>query len=220
MNKQLIIAATAGLISGAASVTAQAALLNPGDLLSIGTGSWFAVDMDANRAIAAAESVSIAPGSSGGIVIGATQAVGAIDAWAWFGAPGGHYTTTAPVGGTTTGIDFSGWSIFWDGAPVSAVVDYGAWTPVNCDTLGCTGVSFANGTAAFAWSGVYGDSYSLWYSWSFQNADPGCFCSTDYLLHLQGVVTAAAVTPVPLPPAVWLFASGLMLLLHKRTRIA
>lgn len=219
MNRKLIGLAVA-VLSGAAAMTAQAAILNAGDLLSMGAGSWFAVDMDGNRAIAAAESVSIAPGSGGGIVIGTTQAVGAIDTWTWFEASGGHYTTIAPVGGTTTGIDFSGWSIFWDGAPVSTAVDYGAWDPVNCDTLGCTGVSFADGIATFAWSGVYGDSYSLWYSWSFQNSDPGCFCSTDYLLHLEGVVTAAAVTPVPLPPVLWLFASGLMLLLHHRTRIA
>lgn len=219
MSKKLIVVAAA-LVSGAASVTAQAAILNPGDLLSIGAGSWFAVDMDGNRAIIEAESVSIAPGSSGAIVIGVTQAVGVIDAWSWLEASGGHYTTVMPLGGTTTGIDFSGWSIFWGGAPVSVVVDYGAWNPVNCDTLGCTGVSFTDNIAAFAWSGVYGDSYSLWYSWSFQNYDPGCFCSTDYLLHLEGVVTAAAVTPVPLPPAIGLFASGLMLLLHKRARIA
>ena len=202
-----------GAVLGVCGLSAQAAVLSTGNLLGIGAGSWFAVDIDGNGSIDSSEQAGIAAGADGGLVIGATQSVGAIDTWTWLERAGAHYTTIAPTGGTTTGIDFSGWSIFWDGAPVSTTYDFGAWTPGNCDTLGCTGVSFEDHVAAFSWSGAYGDSYSLWYAWTFTGTDPGCFCSTDYVLHLEGVVTETAV--VPLPSAFWLLGGGLAFLLRR-----
>lgn len=193
------------------TVVTHAAVLQPGDLLTIGAGSWFALDMNYNGQITSDEQTPIYPGLSGGIVIGGDgivmpQVIGLIDTWTLFGAPGNHYTTVAPTGSTEAGLDFSGWSIFFNGSTVTAAFDYGAWAPSNCVTLGCAGVSFAADVAAVTWSGVYGESYSLWYSWSFMDAAPGAAIPTQYLLHLQGVVVSA----VPLPPALWLFGSGLL----------
>lgn len=207
MNKNHLIMEVAVML-GMSGISAQAAVLNAGDVLTVGSGSWFAVDLDYSTTITASETAAIAPGTDGGVRIGSTQAIGAIDApWTWFSAPGNHYTSVAPTGGTTSGIDFSGWSIYWNGAPVPNYFDYGAWMPTNCATLGCTGVSFVADTAAFTWGGVYGDTYSLWYSWSFLS-DAGAFEPTLYLLHLEGTVQAAP--EVPVPAAAWLFGSGLL----------
>ena len=194
----VIVLAACTMVSGAA----QAAALNAGDVLTIGAGSWFAFPNQSS------EVASIVPGTDGGIVIGSGQAPGAIDSWVYSGyLSGNHYTTTPITGSTEAGLDFSGWNVLTDGETTEGYLYEGAWTPSNCDELGCTGVVFADHIAAFAWSGVYGDSYSLWYSWSF-NPTPGCFgCTSDYLLHLEGVVSA-----VPVPPAVWLFGSGLLAL--------
>lgn len=224
-SRRRVTALALGLALGVPGAGAQAAVLNAGDLLTIDAGvqlydaygnpagvsggSWFALDTDSNRSIATHEKAAIYPGTDGGIRIGSVQAIGAIDIWPdYFGATGYDYTTVAPTGGTTAGIDFSGWSIYWNGQPVPIAVDYGAWTPTNCATLGCAGVSFIADVAAFSWSGVYGDSYTLWYSLSFMT-DPGTWVTTDYILYLEGTVQA----PVPVPAAVWLFGSGLIGLL-------
>lgn len=184
-----------------------AAVLQPGDVLSIGAGSWFGLSADA---IGLDMTIPVSPGSDGGIVIGVTQAVGAIDAWVWelAGQAGAHYTTSAPVGSTETGLDFSGWEIWSNGqSQTEGSVHEGVWTPADCDTLGCVGVVFAPDVAALSWDGNYGGSYSLWYSWRY-NPTPGCFgCTVNYLLHLEGIVNPA---PVPIPATVWLFGSGLI----------
>ena len=193
----------------------QASMLGTDDLLTIGHGSWFALDGNLDLVIEESEKFSINPGSDGGIRIGATQDPGAIDSWETFGTPGNHYTTSAPTGGTAAGLDFSGWSVFYDGEPFVPTDDYGAWSPLNCADLGCAGVDFQDATAAFIWSGVYGDAYSLWYSWSFIGGHT--FDTSYYLLHLQGVVLQAEMTEVPLPAAFWLMVSGLGLLLRRRS---
>lgn len=186
----------------------EAAVLEPGDVLSIGAESWFGLSADASSLDM---TTPVSPGSDGGIVIGSTQAFGEIDTWVLTDSLGGHYTTSAPVGSTETGLDFSGWEIWWDGqGHTEMAVHEGVWTPADCDVLGCAGVAFAPDVAALSWSGIYGDSYSLWYSWRF-NPTPGCFgCTMNYLLHLEGIVAPA---PVPIPAAMWLFGPGLVLLL-------
>ncbi len=221
-NKRKVLAVAMGAVLGVTGMSAQAAMLNAGDVLIINAGvpvydtygnpagvsggSWFALDFNSNGSITTTEKTAINPGGAGGLSIGGLQSVGAIDVWNHLNAPGYHYTTVAPTGGTTTGIDFSGWAIFWNGQPVNAI-DAGVWAPNNCATLGCSGVSFAADIAAFNWSGVYGDSYSLWYSWSFYDS-PGAFEPVNYLLHLEGTVQAAP--EVPVPAAAWLLGSGLL----------
>lgn len=189
----------------------HAAVLNNGDLLTIGAGSWWALDADYDSAITGSEMASISPGTDGGVVIGSLQATGDIDTWMFLDTPGAHFTTLAPTGSTETGLDFSGWSIFWNGQVQmeGSGLEMGAWTPENCDTLGCAGIGFSTGVAALSWSGVYGDSYSLWYSDGY-NPSPGCFgCEAYYMLHLEGTVVAGEV---PLPAAGWLLGTGLFAL--------
>lgn len=217
MNKNNV-AVIIGAMLGGAAVTAQAAVLNTGDILAIGTSSWWALDADYDSAITGSETVLISPGTDGGIVIGSRQVTGDIDTWTFLDTPGAHFTTLAPTGSTETGLDFSGWSIFWNGQ-VQMTEDsglaLGAWTPDNCDALGCAGIGFSTGVAALSWSGVYGDSYSLWYS-DAHNPSPGCFgCEAYYVLHLEGTVVASEV---PLPAAVWLFGTGLLVLATSTRR--
>ena len=188
----------------------MAGVLQIGDLLTIGEGSWFALDSDGDGWVYEDDKALIYPGSDGGITIGRAQEIGEIDTWTLSGIAGAHYTTAPLAGGTETGIDFSPWSIFWNGERLldGNYVDDGAWVTSNCEDLGCTGITFLDATAALVWNGVYGDSYSLWFSWRF-NASPGCFgCTSNYLLNINGVVHEAVV--VPIPPAFWLFGFGLV----------
>lgn len=203
-------------------IGAQAATLQTGDLLTIAagvpvydsfgnqvgvsSGSWFGVDNDLNNQISNYEMVPIYPVAGGGVAIGGPaviQTVTPIDSWTLTGYPGYDYLTAGVTGSTTAGLDFSGWAINYNGSPVVAAVDYGAWTPTNCATLGCSGVSFVADTAAISWNGVYGSNYSLWYSWNFYIE--GSWIPTQYILRLEGTVQA-----VPVPAAVWLFGSGLL----------
>lgn len=209
------------------TLSAQAATFQPGDRLTINSGvvsydsygnqvnvssgSWFALDYNSNNQITGPEKISISAIPGGGVPIASgptvIQQVVPIDTWTMYGGiPGYDYLTVGVTGGTTNGLDFSGWTINFNGAPVTAVVDYGAWTPTNCATLGCSGASFIADTAAISWDGVYGSSYSLWYSWRFVESTPGNFIDNRYLLHLEGVV----LSTVPVPAAAWLFGSGLL----------
>lgn len=216
MNKNNL-AAMLGAMLGGVVMTAQAAVLNPGDLLTINAsvvdddlgvtgGSWYAMDMTGDGQVSLSERGPLYPGTDGGIIMGTTQSPGQIDYYLFGGNPGYDYTTVAPTGGTETGIDFSGWTIDWNATPAIPMVT-GAWTPTNCGVLGCTGATFANGVAAFSWSGVYGESYSLWYTATVP-LGPNVFAGVRYMLHLEGVVMSS----VPIPPALWLLGSGLLAL--------
>lgn len=217
MNKNNVAVMIGAMLGGAAMVT-QAAVLNPGDILTIDAsvvdhelgvtgGSWYAMDMTGDGQISPNERGPLYPGTDGGIIMGMTQAPGEIDYYLLGGNPGYDYTTVAPTGGTDTGIVFSGWTIAWNENPAIPMVS-GAWTPSNCSVLGCTGASFANGVAAFSWSGVYGDSYSLWYTVTVPLGPPNVFGSVRYMLHLEGAVIAS----VPAPAALWLLGSGILAL--------
>lgn len=228
----MTLMAIMGLTMGGA---AQAAVLNVNDLLTIDAGvasydaygnytgvsggSWFALEGDNNSRIASTEKGPLSPGSDGGILIGHVQSPGEIDTLSFFTYPGNHYTTVAPTGGTTSGIDFSGWAIHWYG--LSIAMGDGAWNPLNCGTLGSP-CSFSDGVAAFSWSGVYGDSYSLWYTATVPAGDPSGLGGVQYMLHLEGVVMEGIVVdPIPVPAAAWLFGSGLLGLMGvARRRVA
>lgn len=198
------------------ALTTQAAPLNMGDMLTISagvpvfdsygyqvnvsSGSWFAMEGDNNAKIVGVEKVAIVPGP-GGIVIGQTRAPGEIDSWSFYGFGGNHWLPSpVPPGSTTSGLDFSGWTVRWNGGDIP--MGSGAWNPLNCGTLGSP-CAFTNGVAAFSWSGIYGDSYSLWYTATVPSGD---FAGVQYMLHLEGTVMSA----VPLPAAFWLFGSGLL----------
>lgn len=206
--KHLTLQMSLALAFGLCTLGAQAAMLNNGDHLTINPGiyttdtngnitnvtvSWFAMDSDGNSKIAGSEKSVLMQGSKG-IVIGVTQPPGEIDGGAYFGYPLGHVTTSPITGGTTSGLDFSGWAVNWSGLLIN--MGSGAW-----------GAGFSNGVANFAWSGVYDSAYSLDYAATVPLGDPSGFGGVKYKLHLEGTVQA-----VPVPAAVWLLGSGLIAL--------
>ena len=154
MSVRNITAVGLPMLCGMVGVNVQAAALQSGDFLTIGAGSWFGLDMDMNSQISLEEIVTIHPGASGGVGIGGdygAQVIGDIDYWTLFDKTGHHFTTTAPTGDAVAGLDFSGWSIYYDGAAVDVAVDYGAWTPVNCglnSTRKCNSIKVVRGQAA------------------------------------------------------------------------
>lgn len=172
------------------------------------TGSWFGMDTNADSAIANSEKTALAMGTQG-LKIGVTQAAGGLAThggcptagdtsninapWCFFGNTGKNYTTVAPTGNTTTGLNLSGWTVTWNGIP-AINMGGGAW-----------GTGFVNGTAKVTWDGVIGHSYILNYHATVPANDPSGFQFVKYALHLEGTVQQ-----VPVPAAVWLLGSGLL----------
>lgn len=220
-KKAGIIVAMASVL-GLAGMGVQAAVLNSGDVLTIqdgavdyygtfvaGSGSFFGMDTNADSKIAITEATAI--DGLNGITIGSTQAAGDIDTWSFFGNVGQDYTTVAPTGGTTGGVNLSGWTVFWNS--INVPMGTGAWTPANCAAahMGCSGQSFSNGVANFTWSGTYGDSYTLTYTATVPAGDPSGFGNVRYYLQLVGTVEGGGTPPpVPVPAAAWLLGSGLL----------
>jgi hypothetical protein len=215
----LVVLGVSGL---AASVSAQAAVVNTGDTLTINSGvpvydtngnqtnvtsgSWFGVDLSVDGRIVGVEKLVLAQGTTG-LVIGVTTSPGAMHAgapvagdtnaitapWQFFGNTGSDYVTTAVTGSTTTGLNLSGWTWTWNG--IAAIpMGNGAW-----------GTGYSNGIANFVWDGVYGHAYTLDYHATVPLGDPSNLGGLLYALHLEGVVN-----PVPIPAAVWLLGSGLL----------
>jgi hypothetical protein len=216
--------AALGVSSMVASFTTHAAAVNNGDQLTItqgvqlfdtngnpsnvNPGSWFGMDTNASSTIAGTEKTPIGQGSTG-LVIGTTTSAGASHGglptagdtnditapWGFFGNTGSDFVTTAVTGSTTAGLNFSGWTVTWNGIP-AIPMGAGAWA-----------AGFSNGVGNFTWDGVYGNSYVLDYHGTVPTGDPSGFGGVKYALHMVGVVNAAAV---PVPAAVWLFGSGLL----------
>lgn len=225
-NKKTVLALALGAATGAA-MPVQAAMVFYDDMLtidsgiwaedaygnvtSVASGSWFGFDTDGNGKIAGAEQIVIT--GLDGIRIDSTQSPGEIDTWMFGAVAGYHYTTVSPRGGTTHGLDFSGWSVAWGAVPL-VPMGVGAWTPLNCAStwMGCDGVAFADGVAAFSWDGNYGSAYSLWYSATVPDGDPSGFGNVRYVLYLEGTVEWNHIDPppVPLPGAAWLLGTGLV----------
>lgn len=129
------------------AMSAHAAVVNPGDVLSIqsssfdqngyvvvGTGSFFAMDSNGNGTFQKSERVGLSQGATG-LTIGVTTSnltnfgpthggaplpgeVGEIDAaWNFFGNTGIHFIATPVTGDTVNGLDFGGWRVTWSGIP-------------------------------------------------------------------------------------------------------
>ena len=167
------------------------------------TGSYFALDTNADGVLSSFERFLISPGTDGGIVIGRTQSPGEIDSvWTFKGSTGSHLTTV-PVTvvndfGTTKELDFSGWGITWNGIPNIPLGGDSANFPTDTGlaTIVCETSACANG-----------ETFSLDYVAHVPWNDPSGFGGVLYGLHLEGAISA-----VPLPAAVWLFGSGLFVL--------
>lgn len=228
MRKTLLCGSLA-VVLGSAGMATQAAMLMNGDRLmmdagvvvydsyqyqsDVSSGSYFVCDCNGDLKITGTEKIAMSPGSDGGIVIGTTQSPGEIDDFfSFFGIAGRHFTTVAVTGGTTQGLDLSGWNMDWNSSTIP--LGTGAWTPVNCESSGVACAGYADGVAVFDWSGVYGDAYTLDYASHVPQGHSSGFGGVPFFLHLEGTVMSA----VPLPAAAWLLGSGLLGLLGTARR--
>ncbi len=171
----------------------------------VSSGSYFGLDADGDGIVTTShsESDAIAPGLDGGIIIGVMQdtnghathggaahvGVGGIDAeWAYYGYTGMHFTTVPVVVvndyGVTKDLDFSGWSVTWNG--MDTPLGGSGLATITCSSVSCSA----------------GNTFVLDYNTFVPPTNPGAFSNILYKVHLEGVV-------VPLPAAVWLFGSGL-----------
>jgi hypothetical protein len=209
------VAAVAVLAAAASS--AQAVDLNNGDVLTITTGvyaldgngnatnvssgSFFAMDLNADSKVQGTEKTSLSQGTTG-ITIGASNtALGEITAaWPFSGATGYDWVSTAITGGTG-GLNMSGWTVNWNGGNIDMGAG-GAWQVLNAAS-GMPTSGYANSTAIFSWDGVYGSTYTLDYT---ATVPSGGFIGTQYALHLTGTVAAA---PVPEASTYGMMLAGL-----------
>lgn len=194
-----------GVGASLAALSAQAFALNPGDVLTIATGtgsydangqlaavtggSWFALDGNGDFVLAAHEKTLLSQGATG-LVIGQATTAGASHAglplatdsnaitapWAYFGNTGSDFTVAGVTGSTAAGLDLSGWRVAWNGAPPTNVGS-SAW-----------GAGFSNGIGNFVWDGVYGHGYTLDYHATVVGDDFSL--GVPYALHLEGTVQA------------------------------
>jgi hypothetical protein len=135
-----------------------------------------------------------------------TEHPGVDEPWGFFGNTGMDYLTKAVTvvndAGSKKFLDFSGWTVTWNGIP-AIPMSSGAWS---------TGTNFfggGNGVAKIACSAssCSGTStFTLDYFATVAIYDPSGFGGVNYTLHLVGHVVDA----VPVPAAAWLFGSGLM----------
>lgn len=222
MFKKSLLALALGTTASLTAMSAHAVAVNTGDklLMTAGvvttassvvtsvTGSYFGMDTNGNGKIANNEKTALSNGTTG-LVIGVTTTAGAshsgaptagdtnaIDApWNFFGNTGSDYTPTTPItGSTTAGLNFSNWTVTWNGIP-AINMGGGAW-----------GTGFSNGVANFVWDGVYGHAYTLDYTATVPVGDPSKFGGVKYALHLEGTVAAA---PVPEASTYGMMLAGL-----------
>ncbi|MCK4951266.1 MAG: VPLPA-CTERM sorting domain-containing protein [Gammaproteobacteria bacterium] len=144
-----------------------------------------------------------------------TEVPGITEPWNFFGNTGMHLTSS-PItvidndvnndGGLTKTLDFSGWSITWNGIPTIPLGSgSSAW-----------GTGFGDGIAQITCSDAscsLSSTYTLDYYAKVPLNDPSGFGGVGYQVHLEGVVSA-----VPVPAAVWLFGSGLIGLIGTAKR--
>lgn len=187
------------------TLTINASTLNASGYVVVGTGSWFGMDTNGNGVINLAERTGLAQGTTG-LVIGQATTQGASHGgpvvagdtnaitapWEFFGNTGSDYTTVGITGGTVTGLDFSGWTVTWNGIPAINMTS-GAW-----------GTGFTNGVANFIWDGVYGNAYTLTYTATVPVGDPSNFGGVKYQLNLTG-----NVMPVPEASTYGMMLAGL-----------
>lgn len=213
MNTSTKLASSITLALGITSIATYAATpptgsqltINPGATASsvfvTGSGSYFAMDTNGNAKVVNSEKVPLSQGTTG-LVIGVVTSFGSnhayaptsgdtndIDApWNFFGNTGSDYVRTAVTGSTTSGLDFSGWTVAWNGIQTIPMgTDAWATGTGTGPHTGATG-TFANGIANFTWDGTNGGAYSLDYRATVPAGDPSGFGGVKYELHLEGVV--------------------------------
>jgi hypothetical protein len=174
-----------------------------GNFTNVSSGSWFAMDVNGDSKISGTEKVALRQGTTG-LVIGATYAAGASHSgpvapgdtnaitapWEFFGSTGSDYLTHAVTGSTETGLDFSGWTVTWNGLP-AIPMGAGAW-----------GTGFSDGVANFVgawyWSGSLFDMPYITYTLDYHATVPlghvSGFGGVKYALHLEALPVPEAST--------------------------
>lgn len=234
MNKANVLSSIAiliTLISGTsnASLSPSATLIFDDPVVESGlvvAGSNFGVDFTNDGVIDLSERTGLVVND--GLILGVVQpgsvtSPGIDQPWDFFGQQGIH-KTTSPVtiisddGVGNIELDFSGWSITWNNVDVAlGGVAWGS-NPDGVAIMTC-GVDCS-----------FGDTFNLFYT---ATVTEGPFTGVRYRLGFDsgalsvataGLVTSLAVSPddpgvittgiiaptVPIPPAIWLFASGLL----------
>ena len=204
------------------TIDAGQVVLDPsyGTVVNVTSGSYLGGDFNANNAIGFYESIAIPGPGTTGIVVGQATTPGAHHSGApiagdtnEIGDPflglanstTSFWTSVGITGGTTNGLNFSGWTMAW--GTISAVtLGSGAWQPADCAGSICNG-TFVDGVAHFTWDGIYGNTYIIDYTASVPLGDPSGTGGQQYYYRLTGTVEAAVV---PIPAAIWLFGSGLI----------
>lgn len=143
------------------------------------------------------------PGTGTDPCTAGSETAGIDQPWTFFGSTGLDYTTNATnvlsASGNTATVDFSGWTVTWNG--IAAI-------PMNSGAWGTN----ANGVADITCNVdcAVGDTYVLDYTATVPAGDASGFGGVSYQLHLEGSIAAGAVSAVPVPAAAWLFGSGLL----------
>ena len=183
-------------------------------LTGVLNGSWFALDNDGDGILGPEERIAMSPyqglrldavqqasGSHGGAPDG-SEFPGIDQPWEYEGETGMHQTVS-PVteisgGSGSYQLDFSGWSADWNGGEVPLGGDPSVvWGNAYSDGTGVATITCSTADCS------PGSSFTLDYEVMVGTLDLGLFL--PYQLHLEGKVAL-----VPLPPALWLFGSGLL----------
>lgn len=160
-------------------------------LSGVNAGSYFAMDFNGDGNFGIDERTAIAPGPSGGIIIGVPQPatgshMGCPDGtenpgpdmpWCFFGNTGMHQTATVPVTDNGNGtLSFIGWGVTWNGIPNIPM----GGDPVNfpVDTGNAIIICSHNPCQV-------GDTYTLDYTAHVPLGDPSGFGGVHYQLHLE-----------------------------------
>ena len=136
-----------------------------------------------------------------GTITGAEN--GQYDIWEFFGNTGLDYTTKAITvvtdSGATKTLDFSGWTVTWNGI---ALIPMGG-DPTN---FGAADTGLATITCSASTCSVT-SAFTLSYAAHVPLGDPSGFGGVPYTISMVGHVGESAV---PIPAAAWLFGSGLV----------
>lgn len=159
-----------------------------GYTMNVVSGSYFAVDVNANNKFSGNEKTPIE--MHDGIILGTSQPADAgspgIDVpWMFFGQQGVH-RTTSPVSDNGDGsLDFAGWGINWFGIdiPIGDAQRY----PLP-DTLRATIVCSSNPCQV-------GDTYMLDYIGHVPMGHPSGFGGVRFGLHLEGTIAGGVLSP-------------------------